>query len=111
MQSRVQAVCEQLQADISRMKLARAAVQRRMEAKEKEYREWRLMREREVLQLRRNAQRQTAALQQHQAMHNKQQVINECANAGMLSGQMDSWMNRHLQHYWVADEMERLTQI
>eukprot|EP00775_Hariotina_reticulata_P005026 gene5026-5268_t len=73
--SRVQAVCEQLQADISRMKMARAAVQRRMEAKEKEFREWRLMREREVLQLRRNAQRQTAALQQHQAMHNKQQAV------------------------------------
>jgi hypothetical protein len=32
------------------------------------------MREREVLQLRRNAQRQSAALQQHQAMHSKQQV-------------------------------------
>jgi hypothetical protein len=74
LQGRVQAVCQQLQADISRMKSARAAVQRRMEAKEKEFREWRLMREREVLQLRRNAQRQSAALQQHQAMHSKQQV-------------------------------------
>lgn len=74
LQGRVQAVCQQLQADIARMKSARAAVQRRMEAKEKEFREWRLMREREVLQLRRNAQRQSAALQQHQAMHNKQQV-------------------------------------
>jgi predicted RNase H-like nuclease (RuvC/YqgF family) len=73
-QGRVQAVCQQLQADISRMKSARAAVQRRMESKEKEFREWRLMREREVLQLRRNAQRQSAALQQHQAMHSKQQV-------------------------------------
>ncbi|WIA39358.1 hypothetical protein OEZ86_005467 [Tetradesmus obliquus] len=72
---RVQAVCQQLTADISRMKSARAAVQRRMEAKEKEFREWRLMREREVLQLRRNAQRQSAALQQHQAMHSKQQAV------------------------------------
>ncbi|KAF8064520.1 KIN4A [Scenedesmus sp. PABB004] len=72
---RVQSVCQQLQADISRMKAARAAVQRRMEAKEKEFREWRLAREREVLQLRRNAQRQDAALQQHQAMHCKQQAV------------------------------------
>jgi hypothetical protein len=38
------------------------------------FREWRLTREREVIQLRRNAQRQNAALQQHQAMHSKQQV-------------------------------------
>lgn len=79
LQGRVQAVCQQLTADISRMKSARAAVQRRMEAKEKEFREWRLMREREVLQLRRNAQRQSAALQQHQAMHSKQQV-RECVS-------------------------------
>jgi hypothetical protein len=37
-QGRVQAVCGQLQSDIARMKAARAAVQRRMEAKEKEFR-------------------------------------------------------------------------
>eukprot|EP00879_Flechtneria_rotunda_P010714 GHRR01011196.1.p1 GENE.GHRR01011196.1~~GHRR01011196.1.p1 ORF type:complete len:1304 (+),score=608.99 GHRR01011196.1:374-4285(+) len=73
--NRVSAVCQQLQADIGRMKAARAAVQRRMEAKEKEFREWRLMREREVLQLRRNAQRQNAALQQQQAIHVKQQAV------------------------------------
>jgi hypothetical protein len=73
-QGRVQAVCQQLQSDISRMKSARAAVQRRMEAREREFREWRLGREREMLALRRSAQRQSAALQQHQAMHSKQQV-------------------------------------
>ena len=53
----MEAVCSQLTADIGRMKQQRAAVQRRMEAKEREFREWRLSREREVLQLRRNAQR------------------------------------------------------
>lgn len=37
-QGRVQSVCQQLQADIQRMKAQRAAVQRRMEAKEKEFR-------------------------------------------------------------------------
>lgn len=37
-QGRVQSVCQQLQADIARMKAQRAAVQRRMEAKEKEFR-------------------------------------------------------------------------
>lgn len=34
----MQSVCQQLQADIMRMKSQRAAVQRRMEAKEKEFR-------------------------------------------------------------------------
>lgn len=38
LQGRVQAVCQQLQDDIAHMKSARAAVQRRMEAKEKEFR-------------------------------------------------------------------------
>lgn len=37
-QGRVQSVCQQLQADIARMKAQRASVQRRMEAKEKEFR-------------------------------------------------------------------------
>lgn len=45
-------------------------------------REWRLSREREVIQLRRNAQRQNAALQQHQAMHSKQQVRLAAAGVG-----------------------------
>lgn len=38
LQGRVQSVCQQLQADIARMKAQRASVQRRMEAKEKEFR-------------------------------------------------------------------------
>jgi hypothetical protein len=54
-------------------------------------REWRLQREREVLQLRRNAQRQDAALQQHQAMHCKQQArvgafgVGCCSSGGAAS--------------------------
>lgn len=70
-------VCKQLQVDINRMKSQRAAVQRRMEAKEKDYREWRQMKEKEVLQLRRTNQRTVAALQQQEAMHQKQQVWQE----------------------------------
>lgn len=73
-QVRVEQVCRQLQDDITKMKSHKAAVMRRMEQREREYREWRAARERELAQLRRSAQRQNAALQQHQAMHIKHQV-------------------------------------
>lgn len=77
-------VCKQLQDDISKMKGHKTAVLRRMEQREREFREWRAARERELVQLRRSAQRQNAALQQHQAMHIKQQVRGCCA-AGCLA--------------------------
>jgi hypothetical protein len=70
----VEQVVTQLQDDITKMKGHRAAFMRRMEQREREFREWRAARERELAQLRRSAQRQNAALQQHQAMHLKQQV-------------------------------------
>ncbi|KAI8464754.1 MAG: hypothetical protein J3K34DRAFT_525930 [Monoraphidium minutum] len=72
---RVEQVCKQLQDDICKMKGHKAAVVRRMEQREREFREWRAARERELAQLRRSAQRQSAALQQHQAMHIKQQAV------------------------------------
>jgi kinesin family protein 4/21/27 len=71
----VEQVCRQLQDDIVKMKGHKAAVMRRMEQREREFREWRAARERELAQLRRSAQRQNAALQQHQAMHLKQQAV------------------------------------
>ncbi|GBF91684.1 kinesin family member heavy chain [Raphidocelis subcapitata] len=73
--ARVEQVCRQLQDDIVKMKGHKAAVLRRMEQREREFREWRAARERELAQLRRSAQRQNAALQQHQAMHLKQQAV------------------------------------
>ncbi|KIZ01228.1 kinesin family member 3/17 [Monoraphidium neglectum] len=73
--TRVEQVVRQLQEDIQKMKGHKAAVLRRMELREREFREWRTARERELAQLRRSAQRQNAALQQHQAMHVKQQAV------------------------------------
>lgn len=81
-QVRVEQVCKQLQDDIQKMKGHKAAVMRRMEQREREFREWRTARERELAQLRRSAQRQNAALQQHQAMHIKQQVRGEAMQYG-----------------------------
>jgi len=81
---RVEHVCKQLQDDIHKMKGHKAAVMRRMEQREREFREWRAARERELAQLRRSTQRQSAQLQQHQAMHMKQQV-------GGLLGRARSW--------------------
>jgi hypothetical protein len=56
------------------MKSQKAAFQKSMEHKEKEFREWRVQREREVMQLRRGQQRANAVLQEHVNMHAKQQV-------------------------------------
>ena len=57
------------------MKSHRAAVVRRMDQREREFREWRAAKEREIAHLRRSAQRQSAALQQHEAMHLKHQAV------------------------------------
>lgn len=75
----------QLQEDINKMKGAKAAVLRRMEQREKEFREWRAARERELAHLRRSAQRQNAALQQHEAMHLKHQVRGRAAEGGEVA--------------------------
>ncbi len=74
LQNRVESVCSQLQTEITLMRQQKTAVARRMEAKDKEFRAWRTQREREVLQLRRTAQRNVARLQQHEAMAAKHQV-------------------------------------
>jgi hypothetical protein len=83
----------QLQEDIQKMKGHKAAVLRRMELREREFREWRTARERELAQLRRSAQRQNAALQQHQAMHVKQQVRRR---VGMGPFWLKSWRGHQI---------------
>ena len=68
-------MCKRLSADIQRIKAQKVAVQKTMEASAKQFNQWRVEKEKELIQLRRQNRRNVATIQALEAMKAKNSAV------------------------------------
>ncbi|GFH16078.1 kinesin motor domain-containing protein, partial [Haematococcus lacustris] len=75
LKSQTEDMCRRLSADIHRIKAQKVNLQKTMESSTKQFQQWRVEREKELVQLRRQNRRNAATIQAMEAMASKQNAV------------------------------------